>query len=119
MICLEPALDEAPAHDLVPLTPGAVLRAQRSGAQVLDTRSPEDFAAGHLARSTHIGLTGRFASWAKTLLSPERPIVLVCAPGSEHEVAGLLESAGHRVAGYLNGGIEGLRGLVALVHHPA
>ena len=120
MICLDPALDEALAHELAPLTPGAVLRAQRSGAQILDTRSPEDFAAGHLAGSTHIGLTGRFSSWAKTLLSPDRPIVLVCTPGSEHEVAGLLVSAGlHRIMGYLNGGIDALRELVALVRHPA
>lgn len=122
MICLEPApvLDEVPVHELAPLTLGAILRAQRSGAQVLDTRSPEDFAAGHLAGSTHIGLTGRFARWAETLLSPDRPIVLVCTPGSEQEVAGLLESAGlHRVMGYLRGGIEALRGMVALVRHPA
>ena len=120
MICLEPALDEAPAREFVPLTPGAVLRAQRAGAQVLDTRSGEDFAAGHLVGSTHIGLTGRFARWAEMLLSPDRPIVLVCTPGSEHEAAELLERAGlHRLMGYLNGGIEALRGLVALVRHPA
>jgi len=120
MICLVPALEESPAHVLAPLTADAVLRAHRVGAQVLETRSSQDFAAGHLAGSTHIGLTGRFASWVKTLLAPDRPIVLVCAPGSEHEVAGLLEGAGlHRVIGYLNGGIEALRGLVALVRHPA
>jgi hydroxyacylglutathione hydrolase len=120
MICLEPALDEAPTLELAPLTTGAVLRAQRAGAQVLDTRSAEDFAAGHLVGSTHIGLTGRFAHWARTLLAPDRPIVLVCTPGAEQEVAGLLERAGlHRVMGYLNGGIEGLRGLVSLVRHPA
>jgi len=120
MICLDPALDEAPAREIAPLTMGAVLRAQRAGAQILDTRSGEDFAAGHLVGSTHIGLTGRFAWWAKTLLAPDRPIVLVCTPGSQYEVAGLLERAGlRRVMGYLNGGIEALRGLVALVRHPA
>lgn len=120
MICLEPVLDEAPVREVAPLTPGAVLRAQRGGAQILDTRSGDDFAAGHLIGSTHIGLTGRFARWAKTLLSPDRPIVLVCTPGSEHEVAGLLEGAGlHHVMGYLNGGVEALRGLVSLVRHPA
>ena len=120
MICLDPALDEAPACELTPLTPGAVLRAQRAGAQVLDTRSGEEFAAGHLVGSTHIGLTGRVARWAKMLLSPDRPIVLVCTPGSEPEAAELLERAGlHRVMGYLKGGIGALRGLVALVRHPA
>jgi rhodanese-related sulfurtransferase len=120
MICADAVLDEAPAPEIAPLTTGAVLRAQLAGAQVLDTRSPEEFAAGHLVDSTHIGFTARFARWAKTLLSPDRPIVLVCTPGSEREVAGLLKDAGfHRVLGYLNGGVEALRGLVALVRHPA
>src|SRR5262245_9285132 len=120
MILIEPEVDEAYAHEFAPLTPGAVLRAQRSGAQVLDTRSAEDFAAGHLVGSTHIGLTGRLAGWAETLLSPDRPVVLVCRPGTEREVAGLLEQAGfRRVIGYLNGGIEALQGLIALVRHPA
>jgi rhodanese-related sulfurtransferase len=120
MICLELDVDTDLATELAPLTPGAVLRAQRGGAQVLDTRSPEEFAAGHLAGSMHIGLTGRLAGWAETLLSPDRAIVLVCTPGSEREAAGLLERAGlHRVVGYLNGGIEAVMGLVALVRHPA
>ena len=120
MILMEPEVDEACARELAPLTPGAVLRAQRAGATVLDTRPADEFAAGHLVGSTHIGLTARFARWAETLLSPDRPVVLVCTPGSEHEVAGLLERVGfHRVIGYLNGGIEPLKGLVALVRHPA
>ena len=120
MILIEPEVDEACAHVLTPLTLGAVLRAQGAGAQVLDTRSPEEFAAGHLVGSTHIGLTDRLASWAETLLSPDRPVVLVCRPGSEREVAPLLEQAGfHRVIGYLNVGIEALKGLVVLVRHPA
>ena len=120
MILIEPEVDEACAHELTPLTLGAVLRAQGAGAQVLDTRSPEEFAAGHLVGSTHIGLTDRLASWAETLLSPDRPVVLVCRPGSEREVAPLLEQVGfHRVIGYLNVGIEALKGLVVLVRHPA
>jgi len=120
MMCWEPEVDTGLAAQLTPLTPGALLRAQRGGAQVLDTRSAEEFAAGHLAGSTHIGLTHRFASLAEMLLSPNRPIALVCAPGSEREAAALLERAGHhRVVGYLNDGIEAVKGLVALVRHPA
>jgi len=113
-------LDEALARELEPLSLGAVLRGQRAGAQILDTRSPEDFARGHLAGSTHIGLGGRFASWAGTLLSPERPIVLVCARGHEREAAVRLGRVGlDRVIGYLNGGIDVTNGLVVLVRHPA
>jgi glyoxylase-like metal-dependent hydrolase (beta-lactamase superfamily II)/rhodanese-related sulfurtransferase len=115
-----PTLDEALARELEALTLGDVLRAQRAGAQILDTRSPEDFAGGHLAGSTHIGLGGRFASWAGTLLSPARPIVLVCVAGHEREAAVRLGRVGlDRVIGYLNGGIGATKGLVVLVRHPA
>jgi hydroxyacylglutathione hydrolase len=120
MITLDPAIDETSAHELAPLTLGAVLRAQRAGAQIVDTRSPAEFAGGHLVGSTHIDLAGRFASWAETLLSKNRPIVLVCAPGSERAAVAQLERAGlDRVIGYLNGGIEAVKRLVALVRHPA
>jgi hydroxyacylglutathione hydrolase len=113
-------LEDVLATELRPLTLGDVLRAQRAGAQVLDTRSPEEFAAGHLAGSTHIGLGGRFASWAGTLLSHERPIVLVCAPGHEREAAVRLGRVGlDRVLGYLGGGIEATNGLIVRVRHPA
>lgn len=115
-----PTLDQALDRELAPLTLGAVLRAQRAGAQLLDTRDPADFAAGHLAGSTHIGLGGRFASWAGTLLSPERPIVLVCEPGREREAALRLGRVGFdRVTGYLDGGIAATKDLVVLVRHPA
>jgi rhodanese-related sulfurtransferase len=120
MILLDAAIDEAPAQELAPLTLGAVLRAQRAGAQIIDTRSPAEFAGGHLADSIHIDLGGRFANWAEMLLSKTRPIAFICRPGSEREAAAELGRAGfHRVLGYLDGGIEAVRGYVALVRHPA
>src|SRR4030095_4556295 len=104
--------------ELAPLTLGAVLRAQRAGAQIVDTRSPAEFAGGHLGGSTHIDLAGRFESWAETLLSKNRPIVLVCAPGSERAAVAQLERAGlDRVIGYLHGGIEGVKRLAAPARH--
>ena len=44
--------------ELKPLALSTVLFAQRAGAQILDTRDPADFAAGHLMGSTNIGLCG-------------------------------------------------------------
>jgi hydroxyacylglutathione hydrolase len=113
-------LDEVRTGAVRPLTLGDVLRAQRRGAQVLDTRSTAEFAEGHLAGSIRIGLDGRFASWAATLLSPHRPIVLICAPGHEQEAAaGLRHAEVGRVIGYLSGGIEAAKDLLVLVRHPA
>ncbi len=101
-----PPLDAVLARELRRLPLDAVLAAQRDGAQLLDARDPADFAAGHLAGSLNVGLGGRFAEWAGILLSPTHPIVLVTAPGREHEAAIRLGRVGFdAVAGYLDGGI--------------
>jgi rhodanese-related sulfurtransferase len=101
-----PTLDTVLARELRGLPLDAVLAAQRGGAQILDTRDPADFAAGHLVGSLNIGLGGRFAEWAGVLLSPTRPIVLVTVPGRENETAVRLGRVGFdSVVGYLDGGI--------------
>lgn len=117
--CGDATSDEGLAAHSRRLSLGDVLRAQRRGAQLLDTRSPDEFASGHLADSTHIALGEQFASCARALLCAERSIVLVCAPGREREAAVQLRRAGfHRVAGYLAGGIEAVRHLIVPVKHP-
>src|SRR6188474_1672019 len=64
-----------------------VLAMQRTGAQVLDTRDPAEFAAAHLAGSINIGLGGQYATWAGSLLDAARPIVIVADPGAEGQSA--------------------------------
>jgi rhodanese-related sulfurtransferase len=106
--------------ELRALTLGDVLRAQRQGAEVLDTRSPAEFADGHLAGSVHIALDRGFAESAHAVLSAECPVVIVAAPGREREAAERMRRAGFdRVIGHLAGGLEAVRRLVALVRHPA
>src|SRR5207302_9625969 len=55
------------------------------GAPVLDTRSPADFAGGHLRGAINVGLEGRFAEYAGDVLRPERAIVLLGDAGTERE----------------------------------
>lgn len=113
-------LDVVLGVELRPFTLGDVLRAQRRGAQILDTRSAEAFADGHLVDTTHIALNDSFASVAEAVLSPERPIVLIAVPGREKEAAARLRRVGFdRVIGYLSGGLEAVRRLLVLVKHPA
>jgi hydroxyacylglutathione hydrolase len=116
---LKEVVDHVLVAEPAPLTLGDVLRAQRRGAQLLDTRSLEDFANGHLVGSTHIALGGNFARWAVTLLSRQCPVALICAPGDEREAAERLRRAGFgRLLGYLVGGIEATRDILVLVRHP-
>jgi len=67
------------------MTLDEVLAACEAGAIPLDTRSPVDFATGHLAGSINIGLSGRYAEFAGGILSPATDIVLITEPGYELE----------------------------------
>lgn len=100
-----------------PLALEQVLRFVREGAQLVDTRHADDFAVEHVKGSVNIGLWGRYASWAGTMLDPAQPIVLVTDPGKEEESAIRLGRIGFdRVTGVLAGGITAARtapGLVA------
>jgi len=48
-----------------------------SDAVILDVRDAAAFGAAHIPHALNIGLGGQFASWAGTLLSFDRPIVIV------------------------------------------
>jgi hydroxyacylglutathione hydrolase len=74
-------------------------------AILLDTRSSQVFVAGFVPGAISIGLDGRFAEWAGSLLPFDRPIVLVTAPGEEKESVIRLARVGFdKVKGYLEGG---------------
>ena len=101
-----PTLDEALAREMNPLNLDRVLELQASGAQILDTRDPEEFASAHLAGSINIGLGGQYATWAGTVLNREHPIVIIANPGHENESAIRLGRIGFdHVAGYLKDGM--------------
>ena len=104
---LRPTLPEMLARELNPMTLDQLLEAQRRGAQVLDTREPAQFASAHLRNSVNIGLVGQYATWAGTILTRDKPIVLVADPGTEAESAIRLGRIGFdAVIGYLQGGLR-------------
>ena len=105
-----PTLEKILAQTLKPLPFEQVLRLKKEGAQLLDTRNPEQFAGAHLADSINIGLGGNYASWAGTILDQEKAIVMIAEPGSEEEAAMRLGRIGFdQVAGYLQDGMLALR----------
>ena len=56
-----------------------------SGAVLLDTRSPESFASGHVRGSVNVGLDGRFAEYAGDVIRPGQEVVLLTDPGRQTE----------------------------------
>lgn len=92
-----------------PLTLDRVLELQASGAQILDTREPEEFASAHLSGSINIALSGQYATWAGTVLTTTQPIVIIANPGRENESALRLGRIGFdNVVGYLENGVRSL-----------
>jgi hydroxyacylglutathione hydrolase len=85
-----------------PMTYEQVLKALDAGAVLVDGRSPEEFAHGHLRRAINVGLEGRYAEYAGSVLPPETDIVLFTEPGQELEGKNRLARIGFdRVIGYL------------------
>lgn len=92
------------------LTLDQVLSLQEVGAQVLDTRDSAEFAAAHLKGSINVGLNGQYATWAGTVLTHEKPIVVIADPGREQEAVMRLGRIGFdQVVGYLKGGLHSLQ----------
>ena len=74
---------------------------------ILDTRHASEFTQGFIPGSIFIGLEGRFAEWAGSILAFDKPILLVTAPGKEEESVIRLSRVGFdKMGGYLKGGFE-------------
>jgi len=74
---------------------------------ILDVRSQDEFASGHIPNSVFIGLDGGFAPWVGSILSDiDKPILLVSNEDRVEEAIIRLSRVGFdNVKGYLNGGV--------------
>ncbi len=61
---------------------------------VVDGRSPEEFARGHLRGSINVGTGGRFAEYVGSVTDPDDDIVLLVEPGEEVEARNRLARIG-------------------------
>lgn len=74
---------------------------------ILDTRKATVFTNGFIPGSISIGLEGRFAEWAGSILPFESPMLLITEPGKEKETIVRLARVGFdKVIGYLEGSFE-------------
>ena len=72
---------------------------------LLDTRMSEDFTEGFIPGSIFIGLDGRYAEWAGSLLPFDKTLLIICEADKEKESIVRLTRVGFtKFAGYLKGG---------------
>lgn len=101
------SLDDVLEHGLNPLTVDEFKQWINKDAVILDTRRAEVFAEGFVPGSISIGLEGRFAEWAGSLLSFDTAMILVTEPGREKETIIRLARVGfEKIEGYLQGSYE-------------
>jgi len=79
-----------------------VKAALSAGAVLVDGRTPEEFASGYLTGAINIGLEGRYAEFAGSVIKPDVDLILLAEPGRELEGKNRLARIGFdRVIGYL------------------
>ncbi|QEN16624.1 MBL fold metallo-hydrolase [Mycolicibacterium sp. ELW1] len=69
------------------MTPQQIRQALDAGVRVIDARTVEDFAAGHLRGSINVGFDGRFAETGGMVAEVGEQIVLIAYPGEEQQAA--------------------------------
>jgi rhodanese-related sulfurtransferase len=92
---------------LQPLSPAQLKEVMEKDVVLLDTRPASLFTQGFVPGSIFIGLEGRFAEWAGSLLPFDKEIVLITEPNMERETIVRLARVGlSKVIGYLQGGFD-------------
>ena len=101
------SLDKVIEKGMQALTPAAFQETATDDMIILDTRPANTFMQGFVPGSISIGLEGRFAEWAGSLLSFEKPMLLVTEAGKGKESIVRLARVGFdKIEGHLDGGYE-------------
>ncbi|HEV2830952.1 MAG TPA: MBL fold metallo-hydrolase [Hanamia sp.] len=100
-------LEDVKSKGLTPLSIDEFKIKIKEDCIILDTRESTEFTTGFIPGSISIGLEGRFAEWAGSLLSFQQPIIFVAPEGKEEETLIRLARVGFdKIEGYLQGGFE-------------
>ncbi len=101
------SLDTVKQKGLTPLSIDDFKKMEHEDVLILDTRNATLFTRGFVPGSISIGLEGRFAEWAGSLLPFDKPMILVTEQGKEEESVVRLSRVGFdKMQGYLKGGFE-------------
>lgn len=101
------SLDTIKKRGLTPLSVAEFKTNMKEDVVIADTRQVSVFTEGFLPGSIFLGLEGRFAEWAGSLLPFNKSIILVTEIGKEEETIVRLARVGFsKIDGYLNGGFD-------------
>lgn len=101
------SMDIVLENGLTPLSIEAFKQHIQQDAIILDTRAAAAFTQGFIPGSVFIGLDGKFAEWAGSILPFDKTLLLVTEDGKEKETVIRLARVGlSKIAGYLQGGFE-------------
>ena len=101
------SMDEVYSKGLVALSVAQFKEKMIEGVWILDTRQSTVFTQGFVPGAISIGLDGRFAEWAGSLIPLAQALLLVTDAGKEKESITRLARVGiDNVQGYLEGGFE-------------
>lgn len=101
------SIDDVKQKGLIPLSIPDFKKMMADNILILDTRHAGIFTKGFIPGSIFIGLEGRFAEWAGSLLPFDKPMILVTEPGKEEETVVRLSRVGFStIQGYLLGGFD-------------
>lgn len=101
------SLDTVLEKGLRELSADEFMQSAKEDAIILDTRHADTFMKGFVPGSISIGLEGRFAEWAGSLLPFGKPLLLVTEKGKEKESIVRLARVGfEKFSGHLSGGFE-------------
>ena len=85
----------------------AVLLINREKANVVDVRSAEEFATGHLIGAKHVALEQLSTALSQTIPDKKRPLILVCASGMRSQKAQrIAQQLGYENVHSLGGGLK-------------
>jgi hydroxyacylglutathione hydrolase len=104
------SISEVMEKGLTPLSVTAIKKHLEADGILLDTRPAEQFTRSFVPGAIFIGLEGRFAEWAGSLLPFDKPLALVTEEGKEKETVTRLARVGFsNIIGFLQGGVEAWR----------
>ena len=78
---------------------------QDGGAQLIDVRTPVEFAAGHVARARNVPIYTLKQALPSLALDPNRPVVICATAHRSPPAVRLLRAAGYQNVAQLKGGM--------------